>query len=148
MYIYLETLIHLPEHLFCPFFNPPVLRKGVCSLRHGCQPLGSVGSRLPDDLPGPLLDGGHHCCPTQPGHWTEHWVPGAAEEAGTESSSAAGTGSRGGPHSHFVTINSKMQTFSLYSESSLAEVSSTSHLFCFSSHKNVIVSLPAVIKMC
>ncbi|TDH01172.1 hypothetical protein EPR50_G00177780 [Perca flavescens] len=47
--------------------------KGVCALCHGCQPLWSS-----DDLPGPVVSGGHHRCTSEPGHWPQLWISGAA----------------------------------------------------------------------
>lgn len=147
MYFHQETWI-LFFSILSHFHNPPVLREGVCSLCHGRQPLGGAGSRLPDDLPGPFLDGGYHCRQTQQGHWTEHWVSGAAQEAGAESSPAAGTGHGGGVHSHFVKI--KMQTFSVFSKNSSSDVSSMSHVWLHFSPEtqSQTVCLPTIIKMC
>lgn len=59
-------------------------REGVCSLCHGGQPLGSAGFGVLDDLPGPVVSGGRHCCASESRHWTQLWVFGAAQAAGAE----------------------------------------------------------------
>lgn len=66
-------------------------RKGVGPLCHGGQPLWSIGLGLLDAPPGPFVGGGHHCCASEPRHWTELWISGAAQTAGAEPPSAEQT---------------------------------------------------------
>lgn len=84
---------HILEKIFGPIHFKVLLntvimcfsREGVCPLCYGFEPLWSASFGVSDDLPGSAVSRGHHCCASEPRHWTQLRILGTAQRAGAES---------------------------------------------------------------